>query len=210
VEGTPLEEQFAARPVSDVVAERIREVRQHRGLSQRALAGIIESYGDALDAPTISRIEKRSRGVTLDDLLVIAAALNVSPVALLIPRHSFLVAIGRRTLTANVLEAWARGYRPPSFSEEAEEDDAVWERRINEFMAESISPAEAVGLRYVPALATLKQLEDAALVVLLQLVGDVERRDFVEAEALRRLLLAIIDNIEVELRQARAQIKGVR
>jgi transcriptional regulator with XRE-family HTH domain len=67
-----------------------------------------------LDASAITRLERGTRGVTLDDVLAIAAALGVSPLHLFVPLDNderLDVAPG---LTAGVLDtrAWIRGQRP--------------------------------------------------------------------------------------------------
>ena len=69
------------RPGSDtgrrVFGERIRSLRQNRGLSQERLAevaGIHRTY--------LSSLERGERNVSLDNIYAIAAALGISPAEL--------------------------------------------------------------------------------------------------------------------------------
>lgn len=82
------------RSVSDVVADRVREVRRRRGLTAAQLAVRCAALGmPDLTASTLSNIEtgrrdetgRRRRDVSVDELLTLAAALDVAPVHLLVP-----------------------------------------------------------------------------------------------------------------------------
>jgi transcriptional regulator with XRE-family HTH domain len=55
------------------VAERVRELREERGLSQRKLAAAIE-----VDPASMNRIESAQRGISTGELVSIAEALGVS------------------------------------------------------------------------------------------------------------------------------------
>lgn len=78
--------------VSDVVAARIREVRGKRHLTTVELAARCAELGAPdLTAQALYKLEGRRPGklrprpVTVDELLALAAALNVAPVNLLVP-----------------------------------------------------------------------------------------------------------------------------
>src|SRR5262249_10823753 len=82
---------------SQVFARRVRKIRAARGWNQRDLAKRLELLGYPLDAVTIAKIERagreegevksrhKPRRVTIDELFAFAAALGVSPIALLLP-----------------------------------------------------------------------------------------------------------------------------
>jgi transcriptional regulator with XRE-family HTH domain len=79
---------------SDYAASRIREVRRLRGMSVPGLAEQCASLGvPGITKAVIENIEngrrdeagKRRRNVTVDELMVIALALNCPPLYLLIP-----------------------------------------------------------------------------------------------------------------------------
>ncbi|MFD6889116.1 helix-turn-helix domain-containing protein [Streptomyces sp. NPDC059957] len=82
--------------VSDVVAERVKEVRKRRGLTAVQLAERCAAIGvPELTPQSVSNIETgrrdkagaRRRYVTVDELVALAVALEVAPVHLLVPPH---------------------------------------------------------------------------------------------------------------------------
>lgn len=84
----------SARTFSDVVAERVREVRRKQGLTAAQLAEFCARLGyPELTTQALSNIEsgrrdkdgRRRRYVTVDELIGLARALEVAPVYLLIP-----------------------------------------------------------------------------------------------------------------------------
>ena len=75
-------------PPSTETPQRIAELRDRRGLSQARLARRLRDHGYPLDRTAVTRIESGERGISIDDLVAIAAALNVSPGWLLLPARS--------------------------------------------------------------------------------------------------------------------------
>ena len=105
--------------LSVVVAENVRGWRTTRGLDQQALADRLDSLGWHVDRTTINRIENGKRKVTVDDLGVLAAALNVPLPLLLLPVHEATFAdvalTPKGTTTAMhpwLLWEWMRGEEP--------------------------------------------------------------------------------------------------
>ena len=99
---------------SEVFRARLREVRRLKGWTQQQLADALASAGVKLDASGITRMERGTRGVTLDDVIAIAAALGVSPLHMLVPLENdeaLNIAPGLTADTADV-RAWIRGQRP--------------------------------------------------------------------------------------------------
>ncbi|MGW4974676.1 helix-turn-helix domain-containing protein [Streptomyces mirabilis] len=72
-------------PVSRHVAANVLRFRTDRGLSTTRLSAALKELGHSIPATGITRIEKGERRVDTDDLVALALALNVSPVALLLP-----------------------------------------------------------------------------------------------------------------------------
>lgn len=70
---------------SQVLAERLARLRGRRGWSARQLAERLEELGYPLSRVTIAKIENRQRGVSLDDAVALAAALDVPPACLIFP-----------------------------------------------------------------------------------------------------------------------------
>lgn len=110
---------------SDVVAKRVREIRRKHGLTVAQLAqrcaelGMPELTSQAiynLEAGRKDRQGRRRRAVTVDELLALAAVLDVAPVWLLVPaddddKEPYQVTPTRAEL-ADVVRNWVRGDRP--------------------------------------------------------------------------------------------------
>lgn len=63
----------------------MRQVRETRRWSQQDLANRLGEMGSPTDRATLARTEMGGRGVSLDDALMLAAALDVSPLSLILP-----------------------------------------------------------------------------------------------------------------------------
>lgn len=77
-----------ASTVSEVIGEQVARARHRRGWTQQHLAERIAEHGGHLDRGTVAKIESATRGVSLDEWLILAAALNVPPPLLLVPLGS--------------------------------------------------------------------------------------------------------------------------
>ena len=71
--------------IAEVVAENVRLWRKDRGLDQQALADRLAEIGWNADRTTVVRIETGARKVTVEDLVLIAVALNVPVPVLMLP-----------------------------------------------------------------------------------------------------------------------------
>ncbi|MEV6820186.1 helix-turn-helix transcriptional regulator [Nocardiopsis dassonvillei] len=85
---------MTSETVSDIVAQRVRQLRKSQGMKATDLAEKCRELGmPHLTAATISNIEtgrrdkdgRRRRNIDVDELLVLAHALNVAPVHLMVP-----------------------------------------------------------------------------------------------------------------------------
>lgn len=74
---------------SEVLPGQVRRIRRLRGWTQREFADELDRTAPEakLTRGAVAKIESGSRGVTLDELFVLAAALNVSPTYLLTPEE---------------------------------------------------------------------------------------------------------------------------
>ncbi|MEV6753151.1 helix-turn-helix transcriptional regulator [Streptomyces sp. NPDC051214] len=70
-------------PAGQAAARALVRTRTARGYSQRQLATRVTAQGWRMTFTALSRIERRVRRCDIDDLVAIAAALGVSPCALL-------------------------------------------------------------------------------------------------------------------------------
>jgi transcriptional regulator with XRE-family HTH domain len=105
--------------VSDVVAARVREVRGKRGMTVAELAARCAELGvPELTAQALYKLEQRRQGklrprpVTVDELLVLALALDIAPVHLLagLDDQAPYPATPSVSVRAVVARRWMRGW----------------------------------------------------------------------------------------------------
>ncbi|PPF41331.1 XRE family transcriptional regulator [Rathayibacter sp. AY1A2] len=102
----------ASGPTSDVVGENVARIRQLRHLKQADLAELVAELGRKIPTASIGKIELGLRRVEVDDLMVLALALGVSPLSLLLPdtrRPEENVQISGANGRADVVWRWALG-----------------------------------------------------------------------------------------------------
>jgi transcriptional regulator with XRE-family HTH domain len=128
-------------PTARTVAGNVRRLRQARGISLRALSSQLANGGRALSADAINKIEngcasdadavtgRQVRRVDVDDLIALAGAFNVSPLALLLPwwvePTTAVELTGTGTVTAAAAWAWAEGSHPLVVSAADPAGDAI-------------------------------------------------------------------------------------
>ncbi|MFI1394095.1 helix-turn-helix domain-containing protein [Streptomyces sp. NPDC020681] len=108
-------------PTGEAVALNVRTLRNRRNMTIYALSGVLARIGRPITPSAIAKIEKQQRQVTVDDLVALAAALDVSPLALLLPT----VGSGQEgvrlaedlEVTAAAAWEWADGQKPLTRSE---------------------------------------------------------------------------------------------
>jgi transcriptional regulator with XRE-family HTH domain len=110
-------------PTSQNVANNLRRVRERRGLSTYELEALLKQAGRPISASAISKMERRERQVNVDDLTALAAALDVSPVALLLPLEDDVRkqvdVTGAGVLSAADAWDWMTGHGPLRRTESA-------------------------------------------------------------------------------------------
>lgn len=79
---------LALGPTGRVAASNVARFRGLRGLRLAGLSELMETVGRPMSVVTISAIENGDRRIDVDDLVALAAALKVSPAALLMPGTS--------------------------------------------------------------------------------------------------------------------------
>lgn len=104
------------RRPSQVVRDRVREVRTLKGWKQEDLSARLKGLGVGIDRATVGKIENGERKrLTLDDALGLAAALDVAPVHLIVPvKSDENVQLGDSNLVvaADPMRRWFRGDDP--------------------------------------------------------------------------------------------------
>jgi len=99
---------------SEVYRRRLRETRQLKGWTQQQLADEMGKLGFKIDASAVTRLERGTRGVTLDEVIATAATLGVSPLHLIVPLDDAaeLDVTPGLPVTGGGARAWIRGQRP--------------------------------------------------------------------------------------------------
>ena len=104
-----MSKKYVPEQVGKVFGQRIKEARNHRGWTQKALAERVPLPS----RETVTMIESGKRQVTIEEWLAIAAALNAPPLHLIVPLNDdALVGIGNASHPAEHLREWIRGLLP--------------------------------------------------------------------------------------------------
>jgi transcriptional regulator with XRE-family HTH domain len=167
------------------VAERLKELRRQIGITN--VATLAKQCADVgakhLTASVLMNIEsgrrdkegRRRRDVTVDELLELAQALGVSPLALLLPSANDEYRLTpERTTTAQAALEWLTGERMPPLPALGETDDWTEDDRIDSWreFQRLVDYAQQPSARSVVALETGAQIQaqQVALDILLSLV----------------------------------------
>lgn len=105
---------------ADAFRLQIAQVRAGRGMSQGDLVkrlqelGVETKKGNPIDRATLARIEAGKRRVTLEEAIQIAAALEVPPLYLIVPRQarSEFSITPTLTVSSETARAWLAGMEP--------------------------------------------------------------------------------------------------
>ncbi len=116
-------------PTSKRVAENVLKWRKARQMQQKELSAALARLGRPMLPTVISKIERGDRRVDVDDLVSLAAALDVSPSALLFPTTGdagdALSLTEDLEVTAGAAWEWADGQKPLTRSDVAPYGDLL-------------------------------------------------------------------------------------
>lgn len=104
--------QIARLTAARVFGRRVREARERRGWSQETLAHRLTELEYPTDRTAVSKIEKgRRKNAGIEDVLAYAAALEIAPVHLIVPRddEEDVGVTPQLVLPAPLARAWIRG-----------------------------------------------------------------------------------------------------
>lgn len=98
-------------PTGRTVAANLRSTRESRRLDLRGLADLLRGVGRYIAPSALSKIENEVRRVESDELMALAAVLNVSPLQLLLPADDEAEQPTGvpNEVTRQEVWAWARG-----------------------------------------------------------------------------------------------------
>lgn len=118
---------------SDIIGQRIREVRRRRGWSGEVLAQRCQEHGLTLSRQAVANIENgrpsqdgtRRRHVTVEELLGLSLVLGVAPVHLLIPKSNDenYPLTESHAVATEIARNWVRGSTQLPLSDE---DTMIW------------------------------------------------------------------------------------
>lgn len=103
----------------EVIAGRLKEVREWHRLSQAALSRLLGQAGHTIDRGRVAKLETGRARPTVEDLLAVALVLDVSPLFLVVPPLGTRLRVGRESLQAPDARAWWRGEKPLPATDEA-------------------------------------------------------------------------------------------
>jgi transcriptional regulator with XRE-family HTH domain len=97
-----------------VAARRIQEIRKAKGWSQQDLADRLGELGTPMDRATVARTEGGTRGLSLDDAFLFAAALGVRPTSVFFGfvYNDPVQLSPKLTLPAGEARRWMHGQHP--------------------------------------------------------------------------------------------------
>lgn len=110
-------------PVSGYVVENVKRLRADRRWSLAEMSEKMKEVGRPMLSSGLHRLEQGKRRIDADDLVALAAALDVSPISLLMPFTAQGEVQLTETLQAEALAAWdwMRATRPLELPAEREE-----------------------------------------------------------------------------------------
>jgi len=153
------------KSATEVLAAQLPAIRARRQLSAAALAQRVKGLGGGLDRAAISKIETGARGVSLDEAIMLAVALDLAPVHLFVPRDdgdtvSLTPVV---SVAADDVRGWVRGQQPlPGRDDRAyrtEVPDSEWAQGSKR-LQEAHAAVDRAKRRYQVAEARLDRLSE--------------------------------------------------
>lgn len=98
----------------DVVAKRVREARNRKGMTAAELADDLKRRGLDWDRQTVTKLETgRRQNVSVVELLALARVLDVAPLHLLVPLEDVEFQVTpKESVPAGRVRSWVRGWEP--------------------------------------------------------------------------------------------------
>jgi transcriptional regulator with XRE-family HTH domain len=121
--------QDSPTPLAEVIGQRVKTIRSRKlGMTQVALSATLKAQGLDLGQSALSRVESGAQEPTVSELLGIAAALGVSPLALITPEDpDQIVEVVNGRYPVPQLRDWLRGFVPPAWVDTTEKRKAYYD-----------------------------------------------------------------------------------
>lgn len=199
-------------PVGDQVRANVERIRTARRMTKKDVSDAVGALGRPIPPLGVSRIEAGTRRVDADDLVALAVALNVSPLALLLPPKwgdDPVHLTPEKSVLARTAWLWGEGRSPAndlgnSLDMNGPSDDEAWDAYLPERQAYTVltHPPERVRAAEHPANAAADNL--AAMINRLVQMSQGEnpaaaRRQLLAARNRLARLQNAIEEIELEL-----------
>jgi transcriptional regulator with XRE-family HTH domain len=104
-----------ASTTSQTFGRQVMETRRRKAWSQQRLSAELGSLGLSIHPTAITKVERGDRRVNIDEALLFAVALGVSPLHLLVPRDNEVevrFTASAPTADAEAVRDWMKGTRP--------------------------------------------------------------------------------------------------
>lgn len=113
---------------SEWLARQLPVWRKRRGLTVEQLADRVKALGEPLGRVTITKIENGDRGISLDEGLLLAAALNVPPAVLWFPVESGkrVAVTPKSNIHPHLAHEWLAGKQPLATTERSATGLGQW------------------------------------------------------------------------------------
>lgn len=101
-------------PAGEHAAGAVRRFRETRRLTYAELSRSLERLGRPIPPLGLRRLESGDRRIDVDDLIALALALEVSPLAILLPAHAAQLVVSGPEYSARRIWEWGMGQWPLS------------------------------------------------------------------------------------------------
>ena len=145
-------------PVGVNITHAVRHYRDARRLSYAELSRRLAALGRDIPPLGLRHLESGERRVDVDDLTAMAVALDVSPLALLLPTEDSALMTGGPTYSAARIWAWGKGQRP--LADVADVYTFVRDSNPLEAAALTVAAAKLTGTGTLTATAVAHEAEE--------------------------------------------------
>lgn len=179
---------------SEVVGAELRRVRTRKEWTQDDLAARVTELGVTMNRATVAKIETGARNVSVDDVFLLACALDVSPLRLLLPhdRGAMVAVAPEREEPAAIVRLWMQGTLPLGEADPMADVQAArffFEQKADdEWLLERVGAGEVI--HYLRVLVELANSQDSNAIRegLVEVLGTIRNSAELAIEQVERTL----------------------